>query len=852
MRILRWGPFGRTARERALDEELRFHLERQIEENRRSGMDPAAARAAALRSFGGVELTKDRVRDGWSGRLLDDLGRDLRLALRGMRRAPGFTAAAVVTVAVGVGACAAIVSVVSHVLLRPPPVPAPEQVMVLRQTPPGGAAPVAVSFAAYDDWRREATCFQGLGAILRVSFTLGGAEPIHLAGARVTASALGILDVRPAVGRLFTASDEGDAAVAVLAHRFWQGRLGGRQDVLGTHLTVEGRAVTVVGVLPRGSALDADGELFVPLGFSPSERTNHQAHWLSVIGRLRPGVDPAQARGEMTALAERLSRRGPARGWGVALIPLRQALVGEVRPVLLSLLGAVACLLLIACANVAHLLLARGASRSRQMAVRAALGATRGRIARQVLMESLALALLGGAAGLALAHAGLAALLALAPDALPQARDIAVEGRVLGPTFALALLCAAGAGLAPTLQATRVPPGRVLGTGRGVRPGGFGVRGALVVAEVAVALVLLTGAGLLMRGFLRLHGADPGFQPDGALVTTVTLPRTRAPSAEAALAFARQALDRIAALPGVTAVAAATSMPFAEPATRTVQVAGRPASADLVADLQIVSDDYFQAMRIPLRRGRPFARDGAGRPAAIVSAAAARQWFGAADPVGQQIAVAASPLVWREIIAVAGDVATGSRAPAPARIYLPFAQAPSRAFTLVVRSSEPASLRPAVRRTIAALDAQQATDDLRPLSDLVADSIARQRLAMLLFAVFSAAALLLAAVGIHGVMAFAVTQRAAEIAIRMALGAHPSQILRMVLGQAARLVALGTLLGLAGAFVLTRLLPAELAAAPDPLTVAAVVALLFAVALLASLPPAHHATHCPPTSTLRE
>jgi putative ABC transport system permease protein len=791
---------------------------------------------------------------------------DLRFALRQLLKAPGFTAVAVLTLGLGIGACTAIFSVVDGVLLRPPPLPEPARVVTFRELSPGRSQELLATMGRAQEWLRETTSFQSVGALMRVGYNLTGAgAPVHLWSARITASALSILGVKPLRGRGFSASDElepDQANVALLGHRLWQQRFGGRADVVGERIQLNGRAFTVVGVLPRVSALPGDIELLAPLGFSARDRLTYEGHWVEVYGRLRPGVTLAAAQAGQDAIAVRAADARPAsRGWGVKLVPLVEATVGPVRPVLLSLLGAVGFLLLIACANVANLLLARATARAREIAVRAALGASRARIVRQLLTESVLLSLAAGALGLLLAQTGLEALLSLAPEALPRAEAIAVDGRSLAFALALAAATGVGFGLAPAFQATRVDLQETLRqTGRGTSAGRARqrLRGALVVGQVAIALVLLAGAGLLMRSFVRLQGVDPGFNPRDAVMTGVFLPRALYAGPARYAAFAQQSLDRIAAVPGVEAVAVAGNIPFTDPAPRSFSIEGRPPATGLpVAHHSIVSPDYFRAMGIPLRRGRAFdARDSGDAPrVAIINEAVARRFFPDDDPLGKRLRLGGS--AEREIVGVAGDVKPGKLdAAVTLQTYEPYAQNPQFDFTYVVRGSRAAidgGLSTAIRGAIAGLDPELPVYEPRPLTALVGDSIARQRFAMTLFAIFSAVALVLAALGLYGVVSYTVVQRTQEIGIRVALGARTADVLGLVLRQGGRLVGLGLAVGLAGALLLTRLLEKLLfgVSAHDPLTFAAIAGLLSLAAALACLLPARRAARVDPMTALR-
>jgi predicted permease len=854
--------------ERRMDEEMRFHLEMQSRENLEAGMSPEEARRAAVLSFGGVEQVKEICRDQRRLGLLEDLVQDLRQGARLLRRSPGFAGAAVLTLALGIGACTAIFSIVNGVLLRPLPFAEPARVVALKETLLGRSQDFRVSSGKFHDWQEQVQSFESIAAITGGGHTLSGVgEPVRLTGLRITINALSILGVKPLLGRDFLPEEVPAVrdleSFGILGYGAWQRLFGGRFDVVGQVVQLSGRAVTIVGVLPADTGL-GDPEILTPLAFSGFDRRYYDTHWLQVFGRLKPGVSFAQAQNEMSTIARRAERAHPAsQGWGVKLVPMAETIVGEVRPVLHLLLGAVAFLLLIACANVASLLLGRATTRSKEMAMRAALGAGRSRIVRQGLAESLLLAALGGALGLLFARGGLAALLALAPATLPRAQTVVLDGRALALTLALTVATGVAFGLVPALQAARAPLYQTLKRGvQGSPQSGHRqrLRSAVVVSQLAIALVLLAGAGLLMRSFSRLVEVDPGFNPREALTASVFLQLSlRSPDAQArSVAFANAAVEGMAALPGVRAAAVVTRLPFEGGQTMPFSVEGRPPSAGgdrLVSTHFNVGPDYFRAMGIPLLRGRAFAsRDVAGAAlVAIINESIARGFFPGEDPLGKRILIGGMAC---EVVGVAGNVRSDRLdGEAIFQTYQPFAQAaPVRSMAFVIRTAgPPAAQVGAVRAVLSRLDPKLPTQKVRPLSTLVADSISRQRFAMTLFALFSGMALLLAAIGIYGVMAYAVSRRTGEIGIRMALGARAGAILRLVFAQAGRLVALGVLAGVIGALLLTRFMEKMLfdVRSYDPLTFVAIVILLVAVAGLACLLPARRAATVSPMVALR-
>ena len=869
---------GATDRERDMDEEIRLHVALLVERNLAAGMTPAEARRAALLRFGPVEAIRETARAQRPLAWLRDLGRDAAYALRTLRRDAAFTATAVLALALGIGACTAIFSVVDGVLLRPLPYPESERLVVLKLTNPPRFPELIVLPAPFVAWRRQALSFEDLAAVRTRSYSLdGGAQPVRVAAARVTANTLSLLRVRPALGRDFTPEEDlaGKGDVVILSHGFWLRQLGGRADALGGALSLDGRPFVIVGVMPAGFQLDAPVDVLLPAAYLPDDPQNRRslgAHAVEVFGRLRPGVTLAQARGEMAVIAGRpLPDQPPSGGrWGARVTPMLESRVGDARPVLLALLGAVGLLLLIACANVANLLLARASARTREIAVRAALGAGPGRLVRQLLTESLLLALGGAALGMLVAHAGTRALVAFAPGDLPRAAAVGVDPRAAVFAGALALLAGVAFGLAPAWGAARLRLHDALKEGGG-RAGESGrrrrARGALVVAEVAIALLLLNGAGLLIRSFARLQEAPRGFQPQGAWTFGVSLADARYGDDVGRAAFGERAVERLRALPGVTAAGAAQALPFSvELSIVYFAIAGRPAVAEWpITYMFEATPGYLPAMGIPLRRGRWFDdRDRAGAPrVAVINEAMARRYFAGEDPLGQRIGRPDRPPdTWAEIVGVVADVKDGRvygwDAGDVMQAYVPFAQNPYDALSFVVRVAEPGAadstrIPAAIRAALGEVDRDQAAGAIRPLGDLASEPLARRRFAMLLFAVFAAVALALAGIGIYGVMTYAVARRSGEIGVRMALGARAGEVQWLVLSDAARLFACGLALGLAGALLLTRSLVSLLYGVTphDPLTMAAVAMLLALVATVAYLVPARRATRVDPMTALR-
>ncbi|MDQ2767340.1 MAG: ABC transporter permease, partial [Gemmatimonadota bacterium] len=632
-------------------------------------------------------------------------------------------------------------------------------------------------------------------------------------------------------------------------------------------IQLNGEPYTVVGVAPLGFGVASKVDAWMPMAFEPKEVSNDArgGHYLNVVGRLKPGVTVAQAEAELKVLAAQLAKQYPDsnKGWGIFMMPLQDFSVRDVRTVLYTLLGAVGCVLLIACANIANLLLARATARHREISIRAALGASRARLIRQLLTESVMLALCGGLAGVLFARWGLDALLALAPPNLPRVSEIHLDARVL--IFSLALSVATGLvfGIAPAWLAARADVNEALKQGsRGSTEGGARgrLRSALVVLEVTVSLMLLGGAGLLARSFMQLSHVDPGFTPENATVLRLSLPQKKYALPEQQTAFADALLERVKTLPGVQAVGLTHSMPLVGDYVLGFNIEGRPAIApsDLPnTNYYAVTPDYFRAMGIRLVRGRVFtAQDNAKTPrVAIINETLARQHFPNEDPIGKRINITNGPDAWREVIGIVGDIKQyGVDKATSNQSYEPFAQVPFSSLNVVIRTGgSPAALLGALRPTVYAVDKDQPIGTIRPLEEIMADSIARQRFAKTLLTVFSLVALVIAAVGIYGVMAYSVVQRTGEFGIRMALGAQQRDVLRLVLAQGGKLVGLGLIIGLAATLAASRAMGSMLfnTSAQDPLTLGTITLLLAAVALVACLLPANRATKVNPIEALR-
>ncbi|HEY9283912.1 MAG TPA: ABC transporter permease [Pyrinomonadaceae bacterium] len=883
----------RREAERELDAELRYHLERQIEQNVAGGMGREEARRAALKEFGGLPQAKEYCRDARGVRVVEDLWHDVRYGARLMLRSRGPALVAVVALALGIGANTAIFSVVNSLLLRPLPYRRPEQLVKAYQSAPDpskGMLPSVWSYPRFEILRGESRSFAAVAGHTQNPYNLTGTdEPERLQVEMVSAGYFPLLGVEAAAGRTFTAEEDGAGAAnpaALLSHGLWQRRFGGDERVLGQTVELDKRAFTVVGVLPpgfRGQTGTADAWVTMaaaPLLRYPKILTNANNAWFQVVARLRDGVTAEEARAEMAAVSQRIERQHPgpkqamqAGARVVTLAPLRAAkLDPAVRNSFLILLAAVGLVLLIACANVANLLLARGVARRREFAVRAALGAGRGRIIRQLLAESLMLSLLAGALGLLVALWGVELIKQFRPSddaqfwsAYTRAFDffpIDLDGRVLAFNFLLALLTGLLFGLLPALQSSRADLGRALKDGAASTPTGFhrlrrlNSRGLLVVSEIALSLVLLAGAGLMLKSLSRLHAVDLGFDPANVLTMA-------APSRDAKPEFYEQLLARVAALPGVEAAGLGSTAPLLGHASMTsLGIEGRAEGNEAGVGLHSVSPDYFKTLGIPVLRGRAFTeRDRPGAPrVALVNQTAAAQLFPGEDPVGKRIKPSMTPEYETdeksvEIVGVVGDARYGRLEGAvEPDVYLPAWQPTDAAQTLVLRTSaEPAGVVSAVRREVRALDRNVPVASVRTMDARVAEVTSRARFITFLLGIFAGLALLLAAVGIYGVVAYSVSARAREVGIRIALGAQRADVLRLVLLDGLPLVAAGLALGLLAAWAAARVLRSQLyeVSASDPLIFAGVTALLAGVALLASLVPARKATKVDPANVLR-
>jgi predicted permease len=848
--------------EQELDEELRYHLERQIEENLAAGMSPEGARYSALRAMGGIEQRKEECRDARGWGFVDRLTQDLRYAARTLRRAPAFTLLAVSTLAIGIGATTAIFTVVYSVLLRPLPFPDSDHLVAVWERPPGSERRNPASLRNVLAWKERNHTIEAMAALREMPMNLLGDEPIQVTGAAVGADFFRVLGVAPLLGRTFVPDEDLPSAprTLVLTYGFWQRHFGGRPDVIGQRISVNVSHHEIIGVMPPDLGFPSGVELFTTLRDSPDEGRNY-----STIARLRKGATLSSARADISAIAAQTAVEHPEANarWGATVVPLTEQIVGPVRLPLLVLLAGVGFVLLIACANVANLLLMRSAERAREMSIRRALGAGRFRLLHQVLVEGLLLASIGGLCGLALAHWGVRALVLTLPAAipLPRLQEIAIDASVLVFTAVVSLGAGVLASLAPALQANRADVARELHqSGRSVTATQRRLRGAMVVAEVALALPLLAGAGLMVRSFLRLSAVEPGFRVEGVLTARMLLlpVRDRAYHAQ----FVDQVLQRIRALPQVVAAGSIGILPMTGINSGSwyyrADQPEPPRSERPSGDISIVSTGYLQAMGIPVLKGRDFdERDRIGSPhVAMLNETAARRLFGNGEALGRRLTVSWNDAREVEIVGVVRDIRHSQLQTEPEPcLFLPNDQQPFPLSSLVVRTAgNPLALVAAVKEQVRQVDSDQGIAEIRTLEQLVASAMARPRVQTALGGLLSIVALILAVVGIYGVIAQSVGQRTREIGIRFALGASRRSIFTVVLHEGLSLTAVGLVIGVGASVGLTRYIRRLLfeVGPLDPIVFAAVNALMLIVAAAACATPAARAARVDPAVILKE
>ncbi len=804
---------------------------------------------------------------------------DIRYAIRMLLKAPGFTTIAIVALALGIGANTAIFSVVNAVLLRALPYQMPSDLVWIWGTNPQNDIPKEnASYPDFNDWRQQAKSFSAMAAFTRSAVILGGTEgePERVRAGVAVGDLFAVLGLEPAIGRKFLPeeNEEGKHRVVLLSHSLWQRRFGGDPQIVGRQITINGNPHTVLGVLPVSFQDPLPGEsehleMWLPLGVSARIQEARRSDFLNVLARLKPGISRPQAQLEMSGIATALEKQYPNtnRGWGTIVQALHETMTGDVRPALLVLLGAVSVLLLIACANVANLLLARATSRQREIAIRAALGASRGRIVAQLLTENLLLSLCGGVLGLLFAYWGMEALLALSPGNIPRLDTIGIDREVL--CFALAVSLGTGLvfGLAPALTVSKPQLNDVLKEGGRTGEGGGTarrLRGGLAVVEIALSFVLLVGAGLLIRSFVHLQQVDPGFHADQLLTVKLSLPTAKYKEDQQVVNFYDRLIAQLATQPGVQTATVTTALPLAggnDYLSFTVE--GRvpgPTDKEPDAESRIVGVDYFKALQIPLRKGRLFDDHDAGDAprVVVISETMARKYFGGDDPIGKRITFddpQAADAAWQTVVGIVGDVRGRSLNAEPyAQVYGVYRQTPRRGMTVLLRTAAaPLALVSTIRQQVVALDPQQPLYDLRTGEQVMAASVARTRFNMLLIAILAGIALALAAIGVYGVISYSVAQRTHEIGIRMALGASAGNVLKLVIGEGMLLAGAGIVVGVVAAFGVTRIMASLLygVTATDPFTFLSLAFVLAAIAFFASYIPARRATKVDPVVALR-
>ncbi|MEK6303160.1 MAG: ABC transporter permease [Acidobacteriota bacterium] len=809
---------------------------------------------------------------------METLLQDLRYGVRTLIKSPGFTAVAVLALALGIGANTAIFSVVDAVLLRPLPYKNPDQLVLIWHAYPKINLPQAsICPPCYLEYRDLTSSFEQVATTTGWNVNLTGAgEPERLQAARVSFNYFTTLGAEPIQGRTFLAEEDhpGSNRVVVLSHGLWVRRFGADPNIVGTTLALDGQSYTVIGIMPADFVVPPSVELWSPIAFTAEQLAadNHGNEYLTVIARMKPGITAGQSQAEMDTLAEQLRTQFYGPNWGISVVPVREQLVGDIRPALLILLGTVGCVLLIACANVANLLLARASSRAKEIAIRTALGAGRWRIVRQLLTESVFLAILGGALGLGFAYLGLRGIVLDVPQNISTFligwKMIGLNSQVLGFTLLVSVLTGVIFGLVPAFHSSRPDLNESLKEGG--RAGSEGgrrnfVRSVLVVFEVALALVLLVGAGLLIRSFSRLQEVNPGFNPRNVLSMQLTLPRSKYAENNQMSAFYEQALERIKALPGIQSAAFGTNLPMSgNNSSSSFSVEGLQVAPDESSphgDPHMVSSDYFKTMEIPLLSGRYFSnadsRD--SLPVAIVDETLANRYWPDQNPIGKRIAAffdsKGEQLNWRTVVGVVKNVKRyGLDGKIKEQFYFPQSQAPQRNMYLLARSTgEPSSLVGSIRDAIHEVDKDQPIFRVMTMEQVVSNSVAQKRFSMVLLLIFAGVALLLAAVGIYGVMSYSVTQRTHELGIRMALGAQSGDVLKMVVRQGMTITLIGVAIGLGGAFLATKVMATLLfgVGTHDPITFVAIPVLLAGVALVACFIPALRATRVDPMIALR-
>jgi putative ABC transport system permease protein len=862
-----------------LDQEIREHIELATQENMERGMSREAARYAALRKFGNVTRVKEDAREVWSILWVEQFWQDLQFAFRQLRKSPTFAIVAIFTLALGIGANTAVFSVADAVLLKPLRFDDPASLAVVwEKLPKYDIARNTVSPANFLDWREQNHSFIGIAAFVDQPVNLTGAgRPEQVDVEQISANFFSILGVEPMLGRGFVDGEDqpGHGSVAILSNSLWKTKYAGDPEILGKSIQLDGKANTVVGVMgpdfewyiSEFSATHQKPQVWAPLEITPAWHDHTKlGRYLRVVGRLRPGVSFKQAQAQMDVLAADLAARYPAynKEWGIALVPVREQLSGSFRPALLILLGAVGFVLLIACANISSLLLSRATRRGREIAIRIALGASRSRIARQLLAESVFLGLIGGTLGTLFAVWATRALLHSAPASLLDFAQASIDWRILTFAAGITLFASLLAGFLPSLLASQGEAAVALPEGGRTSSAGrkqLLLRSVFVVAEISLALVLLAGSSLMIRSFFRLMNVDSGFQASHLLTFQISLPSTKYDD-QARGSFFTELLDNIRGLPGVVSVSADVTPPFSGVGAATdFSIVGEgplPVGEAHGTSVRVIEPDYFHTMGIPLLSGRMFSEREFAQQSnvVIINKALADNYFSGKNPIGQKLIIdMKDENLPDEIIGVVGNVHLSDLASSPSPLaYWPYPEIRYPSMTVLVRTAiPPMPLVASIREVLAQLDKDEPMAKIATMDELVGDSVARSRFITLLLSCFAGLALVLACIGIYGVMAYTVGQRTQEIGIRMALGAQRTDVLRLVVGQGFRLAAIGVILGIGVALALARLMTSLLygVSAADPLTFAGVGAVLACVALLASYIPARRAMRVDPIVALR-
>jgi len=862
--------FAKQRRDRDLSDEIESHLQFHIDDNLRRGMSPVEARRRAVLTLGGVEQTKEIYRERRGLPMIETLLQDLRFGARMLRKSPGFTAVAVLTLALGIGANTAIFSIVNSILLRPLQYPdSGRLIRVYIYTPVEKG--LDTTFAGFLDWRSRNRSFETLAAAWQNDSNLYDTiGPEKIRSACATADLFPMMGVRPVIGRLFRSTDDrvGYEHIVLLGYGIWQRRYGGDPAILGKQIQIDSTPYQVAGVLPRGFHYPGKTDVWMPMGvgeeFLIGFQGRRRIRAMEVIGRLKPEITLAHAEADMAVVTDQLAKEYPAtdKDLHADLIPLEEDTVGASRQGLWILMGAAGFVMLIGCANLANLLLSRGAGRLKEFAIRGALGGSRIRLARQLVTESVLLAIAGGLAGIALAYLTQASILAIIPRDLPRLDEIHLDGHVLGFAFVLSLLTGVGFGLAPAWQAAKSD------LQSGLKPGGRDsggdsnprLRKVLIAGEIACAFILLLGASLMMQSLLRLLQVRPGYNPQNLMTATIGFPDSYQTSSQK-IRFAKQVIEDLRGIPGVRDVAGTSLLPLLSFKRQggPVQINGEPPDLNhgRESGFSIVTPGFFSAMQIPLIAGRSFteAEGGLTSGPLVISESAARNWWPGQNPLGKHLHFLWDDSQDREVIGVVGDVKQDSLAlPSRPEIYVPFYGLPFPYITFVMRTEQnPESFGKTLVDTVHTVDSTMAVYDVQSLNHLISDSLNPNRFYLRLLGAFGFIAVALAATGVYGLISFGVGQRTREFGIRLALGALPREILRMILSQGLRLVFAGLIVGLLGSVALSRLIAGFLFGVQptDPFTLVGSAAIIVFCALAACYIPARRATRVDPMVALR-